>query len=432
MCARNARPGSRPASTASIQRALAAITDAIEPLEALLDGGLVTAAIAALNRRTFASLAHRNYRLYFVGQVVSVTGTWMQNIAMAWLILELTHSPVAVGALALCQFLPFTVFGLFAGVIVDRLDARRLVIGTQAASMVLAAALAVLTLLGLVEPWVVYLLAGLRGTVLVLDAPSRQALTYRMVGPRELPNAVALNSSLFNGARIVGPALGGIVVALAGAGFCFAFNAVSFLAVLAGLLAMRANELLPGERAEIRPRILAGTREALALRAPHTACRDRAHARRRRQHVRLQLQRPAAGARQEHAARGPGDLRCHHRLLRRGCPRRRADRRHPRPGEHADAARSVWPVSASPSLLLAPLHTAPATGLMLFLVGLSFTMWTANANSTLQLEAPGHLRGRVIGLYYYAFNGAGPVGGSSPAGWPRPAGPGSRSRSAAS
>src|SRR5438046_10357605 len=99
----------------------------------------MTGAILALNRRTFASLSHRNYRLYFSGQIVSVTGTWMQNIAMAWLILELTHSPVAVGALALCQFLPFTVFGLFAGVLVDRLDARRLVIWTQAASMVLAA-----------------------------------------------------------------------------------------------------------------------------------------------------------------------------------------------------------------------------------------------------------------------------------------------------
>src|SRR4029077_12652826 len=141
--------------------------------------------------------------------------------------------------------------------------ARRLVIGTQAASMVLAAALAILTLLGLVEPWIVYILAGLRGTVLVLDAPSRQALTYRMVGPRELPNAVALNSSLFNGARIVGPALGGIVVALAGAGFCFAFNAVSFLAVLAGLLAMRASELFPSERGGEPPKVWSGTKEAL-------------------------------------------------------------------------------------------------------------------------------------------------------------------------
>jgi MFS family permease len=370
----------------------------------------VTAAIAALNRRTFASLAHRNYRLYFAGQVVSVTGTWMQNIAMAWLILELTHSPIAVGALALCQFLPFTVFGLFAGVIVDRLDARRLVIGTQAASMVLAGALAVLTLLGLIEPWIVYLLAGLRGTVLVLDAPSRQALTYRMVGPRELPNAVALNSSLFNGARIVGPALGGIVVALAGAGFCFAFNAVSFLAVLAGLLAMRANELLPAERAEIRPRILAGTREALAYvrRTPRAGTVLILVAVVSTFAFNFNVLLPVLAKNTLHA--GPATFG-----VITGCF-----------GAGALVGALIAATLGRASmrmllicmaafglaeLLLAPLHTAPATGCMLFLVGLSFTMWTANANSTLQLEAPGHLRGRVIGLYYYAFNGAGPVGG---------------------
>ncbi len=370
----------------------------------------MTAAIAALNRRTFASLAHRNYRLYFVGQVVSVTGTWMQNIAMAWLILDLTHSPVAVGALALCQFLPFTVFGLFAGVIVDRLDARRLVIGTQAASMVLAGVLAVLTLLGLVEPWVVYLLAGLRGTVLVLDAPSRQALTYRMVGPRELPNAIALNSSLFNGARIVGPALGGVVVALAGAGFCFAFNAVSFLAVLACLLAMRASELLPTERAEIRPRILAGTREALAYvrRTPRAGTVLVLVAVISTFAFNFNVLLPVLARNTLHA--GPATFG-----IITGCF-----------GAGALVGALIFATLGRASmrmllvcmtgfglteLLLAPLHTAPATGLMLFFVGLSFTMWTANANSTLQLEAPGHLRGRVIGLYYYAFNGAGPVGG---------------------
>ncbi len=370
----------------------------------------MTAAVAALNRRTFASLAHRNYRLYFAGQVVSVTGTWMQNIAMAWLILELTHSPVAVGALALCQFLPFTVFGLFAGVIVDRLDARRLVIGTQAASMVLAAALAVLTLLGLIEPWIVYILAGLRGTVLVLDAPSRQALTYRMVGPRELPNAVALNSSLFNGARIVGPALGGIVVALAGAGFCFAFNALSFLAVLASLLAMRASELLPAERAEIRPRILAGTREALAYvrRTPRAGTVLVLVAVISTFAFNFNVLLPVLAKNTLHA--GPATFG-----VITGCF-----------GAGALVGALIFATLGRANmrmllicmagfglaeLLLAPLHTAPATGLMLFFVGLSFTMWTANANSTLQLEAPGHLRGRVIGLYYYAFNGAGPVGG---------------------
>jgi MFS family permease len=370
----------------------------------------VTAAIAALNRRTFASLAHRNYRLYFAGQVVSVTGTWMQNIAMAWLILELTHSPLAVGLLALCQFLPFTAFGLFAGVLVDRFDARRLVIGTQAASMLLAAALAVPTLLGHVTPWLVYLLAGLRGAVLVLDAPSRQALTYRMVGPRELPNAVALNSSLFNGARVVGPALGGAVVALAGAGFCFAFNALSFLAVLGGLLAMRVGELLPSERGDRRPRLLAGTREALAY------VRDTPRARTVLVLVAVvstfafnfNVLLPVLTKNTLHA--GPATFGVVTGCFGAGAlvgalvaaALGRASTRTLLAGMTA---------FGSAQLLLAPLHSAPAAGLMLFVVGLAFTMWTANANSTLQLDAPGHLRGRVIGLYYYAFNGAGPAGG---------------------
>src|SRR5262249_38096845 len=149
------------------------------------------------------------------------------------------------------------------GVIVDRLDPRRTVIGTQAASMVLASILAGLALSGEATVWEGYVLAALRGGGLVLDAPARPALTDPMGGPQELPNAVALNSSLFNGARVVGPALGGIVVATAGTGFCFAFNAVSFLAVLGGLLLMRVDQLMPLDRGDRRPKILSGTGEAL-------------------------------------------------------------------------------------------------------------------------------------------------------------------------
>jgi MFS family permease len=375
----------------------------------------VTAAILAFNRRTFASLAHRNYRLYFLGQVVSVTGTWMQNIAMAWLILELTHSPVAVGALALCQFLPFTVFGLFAGVFVDRLDPRRLVIATQAASMLLAAALAVPTLLGEATPWLVYLLAGLRGAVLVLDAPARQALTFQMVGPRELPNAVALNSSLFNGARVLGPTLGGAVVAVAGVGFCFAFNAASFLAVLAALLWMRRGELLSSERNAERPRLLKGTREALdyARSTPRVGLVLVLVAAVSTFAFNFNVLLPVLTKQTLHA--GPATFG-----IVTGCFGA---------GALIGALLSAALGRASlrtlmlgmtgfglSELLLAPLHSAPAAGAALFVVGLSFTLWTSNANSTLQLEAPGHLRGRVIGLYYYAFNGAGPAGGLL-AGW---------------
>ena len=226
----------------------------------------MTAAILRANRRTWKSLRrHRNYRIFFSGQVVSVTGTWMQNIAAAWLILQLTHSPIAVGFLMLCQFLPATVLGLFSGVLVDRLDIRRTIIATQAASMVFAAVLAGVTLGGVVEPWMVYLLTGLRGISLVVDQPARQAFTFQLVGRDELPNAVALNSGLFNGTRVIGPALGGAVIAAAGPGACFLLNAVSFVAVLASLLLIRPEELFPLDRGDERPTLVRGSREAFAF-----------------------------------------------------------------------------------------------------------------------------------------------------------------------
>ncbi len=220
----------------------------------------MTAALGRLNRRTFASLQqYPNYRLFFGGQIVSVTGSWMQNIASGWLIITLTHSPVAVGVLALAQFLPFTIFGLFAGVIVDRFDNRKLIMGTQAIQMVLAAVLATIALGGVAVPWMVYVIAFIRGTVLVLDVPARQSFTYRMVGPAELPNAIALNSSLFNASRVIGPALGGLVIAAFGLGFCFVSNAVSFLAVLASLMLMDESKLFPIRKPDVMPTILRGT-----------------------------------------------------------------------------------------------------------------------------------------------------------------------------
>ena len=209
----------------------------------------MTAALLALNARTFASLRrHRNYRLFFTGQVISVSGTWMQNIALAWLVVELTHSPLAVGALAFCRFLPFTIFGLVAGVVADRIDNRKLVITTQSVSMTFSAILAALVLTGSETLWLVYVLAILSGTALVFDAPSRHALTFQMVGREELPNAVALNASLFNASRVVGPAVAGVLIAGFGVGVCFLINTITFLAVLAGLLLMRKEELVPLQR----------------------------------------------------------------------------------------------------------------------------------------------------------------------------------------
>jgi MFS family permease len=374
----------------------------------------MTAALVRLNRRTFASLKHRNYRLFFSGQIVSITGTWMQNVAMGWLVLELTGSPVAVGVLALCQFVPFTVFGLFSGVLTDRFDPRRLVIATQAAAMVLAAVLAALTLLGSIEPWQVYVLAALRGTVLVFDAPARQALTYQMVGPRELPNAVALNSSLFNGARVAGPAVGGVVVALFGPGLCFAVNAVSFLAVLACLMAMRVSELIPLARGA-RPAIFAGTWEALRY-ARHEP------------RVRLVLLLVLVVSTfafnfnvllpvmaKNTLGSGPAVFGILSAAFGAGAL--------------AGALLSATIARASlllllggtagfglAELLLASVNTLGPAAAFLFATGLCFTMWTSNANTSLQLGAPDAIRGRVLGLYFYAFLGAQPLGGLL-AGW---------------
>ncbi|HEY3765499.1 MAG TPA: MFS transporter [Gaiellales bacterium] len=376
----------------------------------------MTKALLSAHTRTFASLRmHRNYRLFFGGQVVSVSGTWMQNIATAWLVLDLTHSPVAVGVLAAFQFLPYTVFGLFAGVIVDRLDVRRTIIGTQTASMIFAFALAGLTLAGVVNLWEVYLLTGLRGTVLVLDAPARQALTYQMVGRDELPNAVALNSSLFNAARVVGPAVGGLVVAAAGPGTCFAINGVTFLAVLAGLLMMRVSEFFPVAAGQRPASLLGGTADALRYvrRTPMAATALVAVLLLSTFSFNFNVLLPVLARTTLHS--GPNVLGAITAAFGAGALL------------GALAAASMGRASLRwmlvgmggfgvAQLVLGPQGSLAAACALLFVTGLSFTLWTSAANSVLQLGAPDHLRGRVAGLYYFAFNGTGPAAGVL-AGW---------------
>ena len=242
---------------------LAAVDAAMPALLRLVGERLVTALVIALRTRTFRSLRrHRNYRIFFGGQLVSLAGTWMQNVALAWLVLELSDSALAVGALAFWRFVPFTVFGLVAGVLADRIDSRRLVMTTQGAAMVVSIALAIVTLTDTATLPIVYVLAALGGITLAFDAPGRQSLTYQMVGPRSLPNAVALNAGLFNGSRVIGPAIAGAIIATAGTGVCFALNAVSFLAVLAALACIRPEELLAVER-DPKARLVDGTRRAL-------------------------------------------------------------------------------------------------------------------------------------------------------------------------
>ena len=201
------------------------------------------------NAQTFRSLRVRNYRLFASGQVVSLTGTWAQRIAQDWLVLELSgNSGIALGLVTGLQFLPVLLLGLWGGVLADRYDKRRMLVATQASMGLLALLLAVLDLSGSVQLWHVYALALALGTASAIDTPVRQSFVAELVDPDDLPNAVSLNSATFNSARIVGPAVAGLLIAVAGTGWVFLANAASYPAVLVGLLLMRRAELRPAAR----------------------------------------------------------------------------------------------------------------------------------------------------------------------------------------
>ncbi|MFE9807423.1 MFS transporter [Streptomyces sp. NPDC005227] len=191
----------------------------------------------------FSSLKVRNYRLFFMGQVVSNTGTWMQRIAQDWLVLSLTGSSAAVGITTALQFLPMLLFGLYGGVLVDRLPKRPTLLVTQAAMALTGLALAFLTLSGHVHVWHVYVAAFAVGLATVVDNPARQSFVSEMVGPGQLQNAVSLNSANFQSARLVGPAVAGLLITGVGTGWAFLLNGLSFVAPIVGLLLMRGREL---------------------------------------------------------------------------------------------------------------------------------------------------------------------------------------------
>ena len=199
--------------------------------------------MTAAVRRSFDSLSVPNYRRYFTGQLVSLSGNWMQIVAEVWLILSLTGSGLAVGLTTALQFLPILIFGALGGLLADRFSKRNLLLGTQLAMMVPVLALAAVTLAGVVAPWMVYALVFARGLVIAVDTPTRQAFVIEMVGPDRVVNAVSLNSVLVHGARIAGPAVTGIVIAIAGVGYCFLINATTFVAMLIALRLMVPAEL---------------------------------------------------------------------------------------------------------------------------------------------------------------------------------------------
>ncbi|MBI5554547.1 MAG: MFS transporter [Elusimicrobia bacterium] len=189
----------------------------------------------------FSSLRHRDYRLFWSGQMVSLTGTWMQSVAQGWLVLQITNSPFLLGVTNAVTAMPILLFSLIGGAVSDKVNKRSLIILTQIGQMLLAFTMGILFSFQLIEFWQIVVLSGLMGIVNAFDMPARQSFVVEMVGKADLSNAIALNSMIFNVARIIGPVIAGFIVGAWGVGACFYLNGVSFLAVIAGLLFMRGD-----------------------------------------------------------------------------------------------------------------------------------------------------------------------------------------------
>jgi len=355
-----------------------------------------------------ASLSHRNYRLFFFGQLVSQAGTWMQTVAQSFLVLGLTHSGTQLGLTTAARFLPVLLFGQVGGLFADRADKRRVLYVTQASAGLLAAAFAVLTGTHEMRLWTVYVLAVALGFVNVFDNPARQSFISELVPPDDLPNAVTLNSVSMNIARVFGAALGGVVAAVLGLALCFGLNAVSFAAVLASLAAMRAVGLFPARRVTREPgqirqglRYVRGTPElliplvmiavigALAWEFPVS--------------LPLMASKVFGGGAAAYgvmaSVMGVGAVAGGLVAAGRGRPRASA----------LCLSAIGWGIAI---LLAAVAPTMPLELAALVFVGYGSITFNSMAKTVLQLAAKPTMRGRVMALWGLAWLGSTPIGGS--------------------
>ncbi|HSD50891.1 MAG TPA: MFS transporter [Candidatus Methylomirabilis sp.] len=354
------------------------------------------------------ALNHRDFRLFWTGQLISLIGTWMQSVGQSWLVLELTNSPFRLGLIGALQFGPMLLFSFPAGAIADRLPKRRLILATQTALMLQAFLLATLAWTGHVQYWHVAVLASLYGVANTLDMPTRQSFIVEMVGKDDLMNAIALNSAIFNGARVVGPAAAGMLVARYGVPIAFLLNGVSFVAVLCALLAMHTEGLpLSRPRASMFQEIATGIRYALhtpsvslililllsvslflinhSVLIPLLA-RDVLHA-------------GAEGFGWLMAALGMGAVTGALGLALLG---------EGRPRFAVLVAAAIFLAMAM--LSLAVVHHFRVAIPLLILAGLSQIIFMASCNTTLQVTVPDTLRGRIMSLYAFVFVGVTPIG----------------------
>jgi MFS family permease len=359
------------------------------------------------------ALRHRNYRLFFGGQLVSLVGTWMQSVAQSWLVLQLTHDPFMLGVVAAAQFVPVMVFGLFGGLVADQWPKRRTLMVTQTSAMVLAFVLFGLTATHTVQVWLILVLAVLLGITNAVDMPTRQAFAVEMVGKDDIANAVALNSAIFNGARVIGPAVAGLAIAAFDISIAFFVNGLSFLAVIVAYSLMRHEDLRMPPRMD-RPKTFRAVVDNLAEGLRYV---------RRTELVFLPtvviflvatfgmnftvlvpaltegvLHSDAAGYGFLMAASGVGSL-----VAALGIAFS---------GRNRPLAIGLGTIALGVASIGLGLSTSFAlTMLGMLVVGLGGIAMAATANTTIQLTVPDGLRGRVMSVYTTVFAGSAPIGG---------------------
>ncbi len=362
--------------------------------------------------RTFHAVGHsRNFRLFFMGQAISVSGTWMQMVAAAWLVLQLTGSGVALGIDTALGFGPMLFIGAFGGALADRHDKRRILLGTQIAFAALAVAFWTLVATGVVQVWMVYSLSLLQGIVTSIDQPTRQSFFAEMVEPRDLPNAVSLNSAVMTGTRIVGPALAGVLIASLGISWCFFLNAVSYVAVIGALLVMRTSELRPNRAPREAGAIREGLRYAWrtgGLRRPLVLMSVLFLF-----SFNYSVLMPLFAKGTFHGTAGTlGLLLAVAGVGSLGGALFMAAK--PRPGERPLAWAAVGVGIVTTVVAVAP--TLDVAVLMMLPLGVASIIFFVTANSTLQLTSRADMRGRVMALYGIVFLGTTPIGAPI-AGW---------------
>lgn len=362
--------------------------------------------LTEVTRRTFRSMRVRNYRIWFLGQLVSLSGTWMQTVAQSWLVYSLTHNALYLGLTAALQFLPVLLFGTYGGVLADRLDKRRVLLATQSLFMVQALAMFAVVATGVVQLWMVWVLALAMGFINVVDNPARQSFAVDLVGPEHLTNAVGLNAVIVNGSRIVGPAIAGVLIWRVGLSWTFLLNAASFVAVLAALAAMRTAELhhVPRVRRG-RGQVRAGLRYAWGLWELRVPLLMMAVMGTLSYNFTVTL--PLLASAVFH--RGGGTLGALTTAMGAGALAGAlavASR-------HRPSYRLLVGVSFAFGALALAVALAPTLGLALVFLapmGAAGVAFIALANALLQLHSSGHMRGRVMALWAIVFLGSTPIG----------------------